>query len=150
MLETCLLLHNKTSNRDNHPHSRKALAVKALWRNLKGPSRALAISSTILLVSSASLGAEAGIMILLGPARDILVKPFILLGYLEVCAMFFSLLFIVASIIGLIFYRPYHYIRERIYLYRASRAPQVSDRYTYFENAGSAPPHNPEEDGTPD
>lgn len=150
MVDTCLLLHNETSNRDNHPHSRKALAVKALWRNLKGPSRALAISSTILLVSSALLGAEAGIMIILGAARNILVKPFILLGYLEVCAMFFSLLFIVASIIGIVFYRPYLYIREQIYLYRARHAPQVSDRYTYFETTGSAPGHNPEEDGTPD
>jgi hypothetical protein len=150
MVETRLLLHNDTRNPDNYPHSRKAPAVQAPWRNLKGPSRALAISSTILLVASASLGAEAGIMILLGPARDIVIKPFILLGYVEVCAIFFSILFIIASIIGLIFYRPYLYIREQIYLYRARRAPQVSDQYTYFENANRPPAHNPEEDGAPD
>ena len=150
MLETCLLLHNETSNQNNYPHSRKAPAVQAPWRNLKGPSRALAVSSTILLVSSALLGAEAGIMMILGPARNLLIKPFILLGYVEVCAMFFSLLFIAGSIIGLIFYRPYCYIKERIYLYRARRAPQVSDQYTHFENVSSAPTHNPEEDGAPD
>lgn len=124
--------------------------MQAPWRNLRGPSRALAVSSTVLLVASALLGAEAGIMIILGPARSIVVKPFILLGYVEVCAMFFSLLFIVASIIGLMFYRPYRYIREQIYLYRARRAPQVSDEYTSFEDVNRPPTHNPEEDGRPD
>jgi hypothetical protein len=110
----------------------------------------LAISATILLVSSGLLGIEAGIMIVLGDARSLLVKPFVLLGYLEACGIFFSIVFIVAGIVGLIFYRPYLVICEKIFIYRAHRAAQVSDRHTHFEDAPLAPVHNPEEDGAPD
>jgi len=115
-----------------------------------GPSRTLAISATVLLVASGLGGVEAAITMILGPAREIVVKPFFILGYLEACAIFFSLLGIVASIICLIFYRPYLYVREKIFLYRARRAPQVSDAHTWFENAHLASLHNAEEDGAPD
>ena len=111
----------------------------------------LGISATILLVSSGLLGIEAGAMIVLGDARGLVVKPFILLGYLEVCGIFFSCIFIVAGIVGLIFYRPYLLVAEKILLYRAHRAAQVSDEHTYFEDAVPNPHiHNPEEDGAPD
>jgi hypothetical protein len=111
----------------------------------------LAISATILLIASGLLGIEAGIMIVLGDARTLVIKPFILLGYLEVCAIFFSIIFIAAGIVGLIFYRPYLLIAERILVYRARRAAQTSDKYTHFEDAGPyLYVHNPEEDGAPD
>lgn len=127
--------------------------MQAPWRNLRGPARSLAISATILLVASALGGVEAGIMIVLGPARDALIKPFILLGYLEACAMFFSLIAIVISIVCLIFYQPYLYIREKIFLYRARHAAQVSDEHIAFEEVrpvSTTRIHNPEEDGAPD
>jgi hypothetical protein len=130
---------------------KKGNAVEAPWRNLRGPARTLAISATVLLVASGLLGIEAGIMIILGEARSIVVKPFILLGYLEACAIFFSVAFIAAGIVGLIFYRPYLMIAEKILVYRARRAAQTSDKYTYFEDAGArAYVYNPEEDGAPD
>ena len=126
--------------------------MQAPWRNLKGPTRSLAISATILLVASALGGIEAGIMILLGPARDVLIKPFILLGYLEACAMFFSFIGIVISVVCVIFYQPYLYILEKIFLYRARHTAQVSDEHVSFEDVRPAhsPVHNPEEDGAPD
>ena len=113
-----------------------------MYANLRGPSRLLAVSATILLVASALLGVEAGIMLVLGAARDIVLKPFLLLGYLEACAMLFSTLGVVAAIIGLILYRPYRYISDQLYLHRARRAPRISGKHTYFEEvhpASSAP-----------
>jgi hypothetical protein len=110
----------------------------------------LAISATTLLISSGLLGTEAGIMILLGDARGLVVKPFLLLGYLEGCAILFSIIFIVAGIIGLILYRPYLFICQKIFLYRARRAAQVSDEHTHFEDVPRVHVHNPEEDGAPD
>jgi hypothetical protein len=111
----------------------------------------LAISATILLIASGLLGMEAGIMIILADARSLVIKPFILLGYLEACAIFFSVVFIAAGIVGLIFYRPYLFISEKVLLYRARRAAQFSDRHTHFEDMGSQLYiHNPEEDGAPD
>ena len=77
------------------------------WSNLRGPAKLLASSATILLVASGFLGVEAGIMIVLGEARSIVIKPFVLLGYLEICAMVFSSVGIVCGIVGLIVYRPY-------------------------------------------
>jgi hypothetical protein len=107
--------------------------------------------ATILLVASTLLGAEAATMIILGPARNIVVRPFLLLGYLEVCAMFFSIIGIVCSIIGLIFYRPYLYVCERILKFRAHRAGEVSDKYTFYENVPSpARARHHDEDGSPD
>ena len=96
----------------------------------------LAISATILLIASGLLGIEAGIMIVLGKRGILVIKPFILLGYLEVCAIFFSIIFIAAGIVGIIFYRPYLLISEKVLLYRAHRAAQVSDKHTHFEDAG--------------
>lgn len=124
-----------------------------MFGNLRGPSRLLAVCATILLISSALLGVEAAIMIILGPARGIVIKPFLLLGYLEACAMLFSTLGIVAAIIGILFYRPYLYLSEKLYMYRAHHAAQVSDKHTYFEDVSANSTmhtHNPEEDGTPD
>lgn len=89
-------------------------------------------------------------MIILGPARGIVVKPFVLLGYLEVCAAFFSLVGIVCALVGFIFYHPYLYISEKIMIYRAHHTAEVSDEHTYFEDVDPLPIHNPEEDGTPD
>ena len=122
-----------------------------MYANLRGPSRLLAVCATILLIASASLGVEAGIMIVLGPARGLVFKPFLLLGYLEGCAMFFSLLGIAASIIGIVFYRPYLIISEKIYMYRARRAGPLNDQFTY-EDVPPLPPHtrNHDEDGSPD
>lgn len=120
------------------------------WRNLRGPARLLALCATILLVASALLAVEAGTMIILGPARSIVVKPFILLGYLEVCTAFFSLVGIVCAIVGFIFYRPYLYLSEKVMLYRARRTAEVSDAYTSFEDIEPVHTHNPEEDGAPD
>ena len=120
------------------------------WSNLRGPAKLVANSAFVLLVASGFLGIEAGAMIVLGEARNLVIKPFVLLGYLEVCAIFFSSLGIVCGIVGLIFYRPYLYISEEIYLHRARRTPQVSDQHTYFESAPVLYTPNPEEDGAPD
>ena len=120
------------------------------WRNLRGPARLLALCATILLVASGLIGVEAGIMIILGPARSIVVKPFVLLGYLEVCAALFSIVGIVCSIVGFIFYRPYLHFSEKIMLYRARHTKEVSDAHTSFEDVEPVPIHNPEEDGAPD
>jgi hypothetical protein len=123
-----------------------------MYGNLRGPSRLLAVCATVLLIASALLGAEAAIMIILGPARDIVLRPFLLLGYLEACAMFFSILGVVASIIGIIFYRPYRYISDMIYRYRINRAAQANQpaRLEQLRPAPAAYSYNPEEDGTPD
>jgi mannose/fructose/N-acetylgalactosamine-specific phosphotransferase system component IIC len=125
-----------------------------MWSNLRGPARLLAVCATTLLIASALLGAEAGILLILGPARDIVLKPFILLGYVEACAILFSLLGIGAAIIGVIFHRPYLFIREKIFLFRARHAAQVSDDHTWFEDvqtaSASGHSYHPEEDGSPD
>ncbi len=89
-------------------------------------------------------------MLILGQARNVVVRPFILLGYLEVCAVFFSLVGIICALVGLIFYHPYVYISEKIMIYRAHHTPEVSDETTYFEEVPPAHTHNPEEDGAPD
>ncbi len=120
------------------------------WRNLRGPARLLALCATILLVASALLAVEAGIMIILGPARNIVVKPFVLLGYLEICAAFFSLVGIVCAIVGFIFYRPYLHFSEKYMIYRARHTAEVSDAHTYFEDVEPVHVRNPEEDGAPD
>ena len=120
------------------------------WSNLRGPSKLVANSAFILLVASGFLGLEAGVMIVLGEARNLVIKPFVLLGYLEMCAIFFSSIGIVCGIVGLIFNRPYLYISEKIYMYRARRTPQVSDQHTYFESSPVLHISNPEEDGAPD
>lgn len=112
------------------------------WMNLRGPARMVAISATVLLVASGMLGVEAGLMIILGPAGDIVRKPFVILGYLEVCAIFFSLLGIVAGIIGLIFYSPYRYISDKIFLFRARRAGEVSNEHITFEDVHPPQAHN--------
>jgi hypothetical protein len=102
----------------------------------------VAISATVLLVASGILGVEAGLTIILGPNGEMLRKPFVIFGYLEICAIFFSLLGIVAGIIGLIFYSPYRYISEKIFFYRAHRAGEVSNEYMYFEDVHPAQAHN--------
>ena len=81
--------------------------MRTPWRDLGGPSRSLAISATVLLIASALGGIEAAVLMVLGPARDIVIKPFVILGYLEACAICFSVIGIVLSIICLILYRPY-------------------------------------------
>ncbi|HTM17088.1 MAG TPA: hypothetical protein VL135_09295 [Terracidiphilus sp.] len=124
--------------------------MRAPWRDLRGPSRSLAASATVLLVASALVGFEAVVLMILGPARDIVVKPFVILGYLEACAIVFSVIGIVVSIICLMLYRPYLFLSEKIYLYRARRAGQVSDQFTYFETVPRAHAHDPDEDGAPD
>jgi hypothetical protein len=108
--------------------------------------------ATILLVASALLGAEAGIMIILGPDRNIVVRPFLLLGYLEVCAIFFSIIGIVCSIVGLIFYRPYLYLCEKLLKIRARRAGEDNSQYTFYQNIPSPvrARHQDDEDGSPD
>ena len=108
--------------------------MQSPWRNLKGPARLLAMCATILLIASAMLGIEAGIMIILGPARSIVIKPFILLGYLEICAIFFTFLGIIGAIIGLVFAAPYRYLSMKFFVYRAKRSGEVSDEHTYFED----------------
>ncbi|WP_348261184.1 hypothetical protein P8935_15415 [Telmatobacter sp. DSM 110680] len=120
------------------------------WSNLRGPAKLLANSATVLLVASGFLGVEAGIMIVLGEARNVVIKPFVLLGYLEICAMFFSSVGIICGIVGLIFYRPYIYISEKIYLYRARHTALVTDQHTHFEDVARVHVPNPEEDGAPD
>jgi hypothetical protein len=124
--------------------------VQAPWRDLGGPSRPLAVSATVLLVASGLAGIEAAVMLILGPARDIVIRPFVIAGYLEGCAIFFSLLGIGVSIICLILYRPYLFIREKIFFYRARNAAQVSDQHTYFETVPGGAAHDPDEYGAPD
>lgn len=124
--------------------------MQAPWRDLGGPSRSLAISATVLLVASGLAGIEAAVMLILGPARDIVIKPFVIAGYLEGCAIFFSLLGIGLSMIGLILYRPYLLIREKIFFYRARNAAQVSNRHIHFESVARIPIYDPDEDGAPD
>ena len=87
---------------------------------------------------------------ILGPARDIVIKPFVILGFLEACAIFFSVIGIVVSIICLMLYRPYQLISEKIFMHRARNAAQVSDQFTYFETVPRAHMHDPDEDGAPD
>ena len=122
----------------------------AWWRDLAGPSRSLAISATVLLYASALGGIEAVVLMILGPARDIVIKPFVILGYLEACAIFFSVIAIAVSIVCLMFYRPYQLIKDKIFLYRARNAKQVSDQFTYFETVPRAQMHDSKEDGAPD
>jgi hypothetical protein len=129
---------------------RKARNVRAPWRDLGGPSRSLAASATVLLVASALGGFEAVVLMILGPARDLVIKPFVILGYLEACAIVFSLIGIVLSIICLMLYRPYQSMSERLYIYRARKTAQVSDQFTYFETVPRAPTHDLDEDGSPD
>ncbi|MGA8740218.1 MAG: hypothetical protein WB561_03410 [Terracidiphilus sp.] len=120
------------------------------FRNLKGPARLLANSATVLLVASSFLAVEAVVMMIL-PDRDVVVKPFILLGYVEVCAMFFSSIGIVCGIVGLIFYHPYLWVCDKLLMRRARRAGEVSDRYTFYENIPSPiHTHSSDEDGRPD
>jgi hypothetical protein len=124
-----------------------------MYGNLRGPSRLLAVCATVLLIASTFLGAEAAIMIILGAARNIVLRPFLLLGYVEACAMFFSILGIVAAIIGIVFYRPYCYLSEMIYRYRMNRAAHANDQPARLEQLRPAPvaySYNPEEDGIPD
>lgn len=120
------------------------------WKDLGGPSRSVAISATVLLVSSGLAGIEAAVLMILGPARDIVIKPFVILGYLEGCGIVFSVIGIIISMICLILYRPYLAIREQIFLYRARHATQVSDQFTYFETVPRGHGHDPDEDGAPD
>ncbi|MBS1805261.1 MAG: hypothetical protein JST28_18020 [Acidobacteria bacterium] len=124
--------------------------MRAPWRDLGGPSRSLAASATVLLVASALAGFEAVVLMILGEARDLVIKPFVILGYLEACAIVFSAIGIVVSIICLILYRPYQMLSEKIFFYRARKTAQVSDQFTYFETVPRAYVHNPDEDGTPD
>ena len=124
--------------------------MQSPWRNLRGPARLLALCATVLLVASGLLAIEAGTMLILGPARNIVIKPFVLLGYLEVCAVFFSLVGIISAIVGFIFYRPYLYLSEKLMIRRARRTAEVSDEHTYFEDVEPVPTQNPEEDGAPD
>jgi hypothetical protein len=122
--------------------------MRAPWRNLEGPFRTLAISATVLLVASALLAVEAGILLILGPDRNVVIKPFILLGYLEACAMLFSLLFVVLAIIGMIFYRPYLFISKKLSMLRGRRTAEV--RYTFEDVPQRTHVPDPEEDGAPD
>ena len=124
--------------------------MQAPWKNLQGPPRLIAQCATVLLVASGLLGIEAGIVIVLGPARDPVIKPFVILGYLEVCGIFFSTLGLLGGIVGAIFYGPYLYFSDKMFLYRARRTQPVSDAHTYFEELAPARVHNPEEDGAPD
>lgn len=120
------------------------------WSNLRGPAKLLANSALILLIASGFLGVEAGIMIVLGEGRNIVIKPFVLLGYLEICAMIFSSAGIICGIVGLIFYRPYIYCSEKIYMYRARNTAQITDKRTHFEDVPRVLVPNSEEDGAPD
>jgi hypothetical protein len=132
---------------------RKAPAVKAPWRNLVGPSRTLAISATVLLIASGLGGAEAATLLILGPALsagpvdEYLLKPFVILAYLEVCAIFFSVLGIVLSIVCLMFYNPYLLIRDKI---RAHRRSREEEEMVWDGPVFVAPGHYREEDGAPD
>ena len=124
--------------------------MQAPWKNLQGPPRLVAKCATVLLIASGALGVEAGIMIVLGPARDIVLKPFLILGYVEVCSIFFSVVALAGGLLGIIFYAPYRYISDKMFLYRARRTQPVSDEHTYFEELAPMPVYNPEEDGAPD
>ena len=124
--------------------------MQAPWRDLGGPSRSLAISATVLLVASGLAGAEAAVLMILGEARDIVIKPFVIAGYLEACAIFFSVIGIVVSMMCLILYRPYQLVREKMFMRRARKAAQVSDSFTYFETVPRGHMHDPNEDGAPD
>ncbi len=126
--------------------SEEVLLVPPPWRKLIGPARWLSVSATLLLIASALGGIEAGVLLILGPARDFLLKPFVIAGYLEACAMFFSLIFIVVSIVCLIFYHPYLYIRRKL----ARRAPQDDEDNSWSGSVYQAPGHSREEDGAPD
>ncbi len=107
--------------------------------------------ATTLLVASTLLGAEAATMIILGPARNIVLRPFLLLGYLEVCAIFFSSIGIICAIIGMIFYRPYLYLRGKTLRFRARRAGEDISQYTFYQNVPSPiRPRHQNEDGAPD
>jgi hypothetical protein len=108
------------------------------------------MSATILLVASGLGGFEAVVLMILGPARDIVIKPFIIAGYLEACAIVFSLIGIAVSIICLMLYRPYQLISEKIFFYRARKAAPVSDQFTYFETVPRGHMHDADEDGAPD
>ena len=124
--------------------------MKVPWRHLSGPARYLAANATVLLVAS-SLGAvEAAVVMILGPASGIVVKPFVIAAYLEACAVFFSVIGIVVSFVCLVFYRPYLMIREKILIFRARRAGQVSDEHTWFEPAYQTTGPYRDEDGSPD
>jgi hypothetical protein len=114
------------------------------WMNLRGPARIVAISATVLLIASGMLGVEAGLMIVLGPDGEIVRRPFVILIYLETCAIFFSVLGIVGGIICMIFYRPYRYISDKIYFFRARHTAEVSNEYLYFQDVHPAQAHNPE------
>ena len=124
--------------------------MRAPWRDLEGPSRSLAKSATILLVASGLGGVEAVVLMILGPARDIVIKPFVIAGYLEACAIVFSLIGIVVSLMCLMFYRPYQLISEKIFFHRARHAVQVSDQFTYFETVPRGQMQDADEDGAPD
>lgn len=116
-----------------------------------GPSRTLANSATVLLVASGLGGIEATVLLILGPAlvsspiRDLIIKPFVILGYLEASAIFFSVIGIVLSIVALIFYRPYLLIRAKIRARRAPPEEEVWDGPVYI-----APGQYHDEDGSPD
>lgn len=125
--------------------------MRAPWRDLGGPSRSLAASATVLLIASALAGFEAVVLMILGPARDLVIKPFVILGYLEACAIVFSVIGIAVSIVCLVLYRPYQLFSEKMFLYRARRTGEVSDQFTYFETVPrAAHAHDPNEDGAPD
>jgi len=117
-----------------------------------GPSRTLAISATVLLVASGLAGFEATVMLILGPAlndsaaHEFVLKPFVIAGYLEGSGIFFSLIGIVVSIICLMFYNPYLYIRGKIRARRAS----VDDDNSWGGPVYVAPGHYRDEDGAPD
>ena len=109
------------------------------WMNLRRPARMVAMSATVLLVASGMLGVEAGLvdaglLNALGLRSDMVLKPFVMLGYLEICAIFFSSVGIIVGILGMIFHRPFRYISDRIFLFRARRAGGVSNQYMYFED----------------
>ena len=95
-------------------------------------------------------GIEAVVLMVLGPARDIVLKPFVILGFLEACAIFFSGIGIAVSIVCLMFYRPYQLISDKLFFYRARNAKQVSDQFTYFETVPRTQMHPVDEDGAPD
>ncbi len=118
-----------------------------------GPSRTLAISATVLLVASGLGGVEAATLLILGPAlmagpvNEFLLKPFVILAYLEACAILFSVLGIVLSIICLMFYSPYLLIRDKI---RSLRRSRDEDDGSWDGPVYIAPGHFREEDGAPD
>lgn len=90
-------------------------------------------------------------MIFFSGLPDTIIKPLILLGYLEICAMFFSGIGIICGIVGLIFYHPYLYLSNKIIFFRTGRAADAGYRYTYFENVPSPlRTSNLDEDGSPD